>query len=66
MDDFENSENSGFLADGEKLTIRYAGNIIKGEINDDGFVEADVPDEIKAMIAEVFISYPYLLGPVEE
>lgn len=66
MDDFKNSENSGFLADGEKLTIRYAGNIIKGEINDDGFVEADVPDEIKAMIAEVFISYPYLLGPVEE
>ena len=66
MDDFENSENSGFLADGEKLTIRYAGKIIKGEINDDGFVEADVPDEIKAMIAEVFISYPYLLGPVEE
>ena len=41
-------------------------NIILGQINEDGFVDANVPDEIRAMIAEVFISYPYLLGPVEE
>lgn len=66
MDDFENSENSGFYAYEDKLIIRLDGKIILGEINGDGFVEADVPDEVKAMITEVFISYPYLLGPVEE
>ncbi len=66
MDDFENSENSGFIADGDKLTIRLDGRVLLGEINEDGYIEADIPDEVKAMIAEVFISYPYLLGPVEE
>ena len=40
--------------------------IINGEINRDGRLEADVPEEIKAMIETVFISYSYLLGPVEE
>ena len=27
---------------------------------------ADVPEEVKAMIETIFISYSYLLGPVEE
>ena len=65
-DDFENSTNSGFYAENDQITIRLDGKIINGEINRDGRLEADVPEEIKAMIETVFISYSYLLGPVEE
>ena len=65
-EDFDNSDNSGFYADGNQLRIRYEGKVINGEIGRDGELEADVPDEIKAIIEEVFLSYPYLLSPVEE
>ncbi len=64
-DDFENSANSGFYAENEDIKIRLDGRIINGRIGRNGVI-ADVPDEVKAVIDEVFISYPYLLGPVEE
>ncbi len=66
MEDFENSTNSGFIAENDEITIRLEGKIIKGEISRDGELIADVPEEIKAIIEEVFLSYPYLLGTVEE
>ncbi len=66
MDDFENSTNSGFIAYGNEVTIRLDGKVVEGIIGKDGQLEADVPDGIKAIIEEVFLSYPYLLGPVEE
>ena len=66
MDDFENSTNSGFFADNDQITIRLDGNVTKGEIDRDGRLQADVPEEVKAMIETIFISYSYLLGPVEE
>ena len=66
MEDFENSENSGFIAENDEVTIRLDGKIIHGEINRDGELEADVPEEIKAIIEEVFLSYSYLLSAVEE
>ena len=66
MEDFENSTNSGFIAENDEITIRLEGKIIKGEISRDGELVADVPEEIKAIIEEVFLSYPYLLGTVEE
>ena len=65
LDDFENSTNSGFFVDEDKVTIRLKDKIIKGKVGSSGVI-ADVPDEVKAVIDEVFISYPYLLGAVEE
>ena len=65
-DDFENSTNSGFYAENDQITIRLDGRVIKGELDRDGRLDADVPEEVKAMIETVFISYSYLLGPVEE
>lgn len=66
MDDFENSTNSGFYSENDEVTIRVAGKIIKGRIDRDGRLEAAVDERIKALIETVFISYSYLLGPVEE
>ncbi len=66
MDDFENSTNSGFYSENDEVTIRVAGKIIKGRIDRDGRLEATVDERIKALIETVFISYSYLLGPVEE
>ena len=65
-DDFENSTNSGFYAENDQITIRLDGKVIKGELDRDGRLDADVPEEVKAMIETIFISYSYLLGPVEE
>ena len=65
-EDFENSENSGFIAFNDCVKIRLDGKVTEGSINKNGELEADVPDEIKAIIEEVFLSYSYLLGPVEE
>ncbi len=65
-EDFENSTNSGFIASGDEVTIRLDGKIINAVIGRDGALEGDVPDEIKAIIEEVYLSYSYLLGPVEE
>ena len=66
MEDFENSTNNGFIAENDEVTVRLDGRIIRGEIDRDGKLEADVPEEIKAIIEEVFLSYSYLLGAVEE
>ncbi len=65
-EDFDNSDNSGFYIENDQVIIRYEGEIIEGEIDKEGFVEADVSDEIKAMIEKVLLSYSYLLGAVEE
>ncbi len=65
-EDFENSTNSGFYDGGDGIYIRYEGKVLKGSMNADGELEAEVPEEIKAMIEEIYSSYPYLLGGVEE
>ena len=65
-EDFDNSDNSGFYVENDEVLIRYEGNIIEGRIDRDGLLEADVPEEIEAMIEKVLLSYSYLLGPVEE
>ena len=66
LDDFENSTNSGFYCENYQVKIRLDGKIIDGEIDKDGKLVADVPEEVKAMVETVFVSYSYLLGPVEE
>ncbi len=65
-DDFENSSNSGFYTENDELLIRLGDKVIEGRINADGFVEAEVDERVKAVIETVFLSYSYLLGPVEE
>ena len=66
LDDFENSTNSGFYSENDQVKIRLDGKIFDGEIDKDGKLVADVPEEVKAMVETVFVSYSYLLGPVEE
>ena len=65
-DDFANSTNSGFLVEGEKVLLRLNGEVKEGIINKKKELELEAPEEIMAMISEVFISYPYLLNKVEE
>ncbi len=66
MDDFENSKNSGFYAENDDVTIRLGDKVIKGRLDKDGKLDAPVDERVKAMIETIFISYSYLLGPVEE
>ena len=66
LDDFEASKNSGFIVIGSDVRIRLDGKLITGKMSDDCNLDADVPDEVKAIIEEVFYSYSYLLGAVEE
>ncbi|MBR1937676.1 MAG: putative selenate reductase subunit YgfK [Spirochaetales bacterium] len=65
QDDFENSTNSGFLKDGEQIILRLDGKVSKGSIKNNA-IELDAPNEILALINEVFVSYSYLLNKVDE
>ncbi|NLK06719.1 MAG: FAD-dependent oxidoreductase, partial [Spirochaetales bacterium] len=67
-EDFENSENSGFFAEGEDILIRLDGKIHNCSMDADGILTGDeegVTDEVAALIEEVYTSYSYLLGYVE-
>ncbi len=67
-DDFENSENSGFFAEGEDILVRLDGKTYECEMDADGILvgeEEGITDEVAALIEEVFTSYSYLLGYVE-
>ncbi len=65
MDDFENSTNSGFLVEQDRITLRLDGKVSTGHISGNE-LELDAPKEIIAMINEVFVSYRYLLNEVDE
>jgi len=67
-EDFENSENSGFFAEGEDILIRLDGKIYTCSMDADGILTGDeegITDEVAALIEEVYTSYSYLLGYVE-
>ena len=67
LEDFNDSANSGFFYDGNELTVRYEDKILKGSIDKDGMVDVDGLDaEIEMLIDEIFTSYHYLLGNLEE
>lgn len=68
MDDFENSTNSGFVAEGSDITIRLDGKLYNCEFNAEGLLEGDegVSEEVAAVIEEIYLSYSYLLGYVED
>ena len=65
-EDFDESDASGFYAEGDTVLIRLDGKVSEGRIGRDGSLEADVPEEIAAIIEKIYLSYSYLLGPVEE
>ena len=63
--DFSDSTNDGFYVSGSKVVVRIEGDVKTGVIDDNMDLEIDVDERILAMISEVFISYPYLLGAVD-
>ena len=66
-EDFEKSTNDGFFYDGQFLSVRYEGEVLSGSFDKDGLVVVDgLPAELEMLIDEIFTSYHYLLGPVEE
>ncbi|WP_332446369.1 putative selenate reductase subunit YgfK [Sphaerochaeta sp.] len=68
-EDFEHSENSGFFAEGEDVLIRLEDKIYSCSLDSDGILtgeEEGITDEVAALVEEIFTSYNYLLGYVEE
>ncbi len=67
-DDFESSTNDGFFVDDDRaLVVRIAGKVYKGGFDKDGLVVVDgVAPEVCMLMDELFFSYDYLLGDVEE
>ena len=68
QDDFESSTNDGFyVGDDRALVVRVSGKIHKGGFDRDGLVVVDgVEPEVCMLMDEIFFSYDYLLGDVEE
>src|SRR5690554_3146236 len=66
-EDFDDSSNSGFWADGPEVLVRMEGRTVACSIDGDGLLAADAPidDEAAAMIETIYTSYSYLLGYVE-
>lgn len=65
--DYDNSENDGFFYDGENLFVRYEKKDLVGTLDNEGLVNVEgLPPELEMLIDEIFTSYHYLLGPVEE
>ncbi len=65
-EDFYNSTNSGFYIENDEVLIRLDDDVIAGSIDREGYLEADIPEEVKAIIEKIMLSYSYLLGSVEE
>ncbi len=67
-DDFDNSTNPGFLVSGSDVLVRLEGKLYECEINSEGMLEGDegVSEEVAAIIEEIFLSYSYLLGEVDQ
>ncbi|MDT4763410.1 putative selenate reductase subunit YgfK [Sphaerochaeta sp. PS] len=68
-DDFENSENSGFYVQDDEILVRLDEKIFHCSLDGDGILTGDeegISDEVAALIEEVFTTYSYLLGYVEE
>lgn len=66
LDDFKDSTNSGFYVEADKVLVRLDGEITECRIDGDGNLVGEVPDLVRDLIEQVFISYDYLLTRVEE
>lgn len=65
-DDFESSTNNGFIVEGENVTVRMFGQVTQCKVDGDGNVCGEIPELARDMIEQVFLSYDYLLGRVDE
>ncbi len=65
-DDFEGSSNCGFYVEGDEVTVRLDDGVVNCRIDGNGNLVGEVPDLVRDLIEQVFISYNYLLGSVEE
>ncbi len=71
LEDFNNSDNSGFFVDGSAVKMRLAGKLYDLTINNDGILSGNEPThadypEVKKVVAKIYNNYGYLLGPVEK
>lgn len=69
QDDFENSKNSGFFVNDDDIIVRLDNKIYHCNLDGDGILVGDeegITDEVAVMIEEVYTTYSYLLGYVEE
>ena len=66
LDDFKDSTNSGFYVEADKVLVRLSGETVECHIDGDGNLVGDVPDLVRDLLEQVFISYDYLLTRVEE
>lgn len=66
IDDFEDSTNSGFYVEGDRVKVRIDGKITDCNVDGKGNVCGDIPELVRDMIEQVFLCYDYLLGRVDE
>ena len=66
MDDFKDSTNSGFYVEADKVLVRLEGEVVECHVDGEGNVVGDIPELVRDLIEQVFISYDYLLTRVEE
>lgn len=65
-DDFKDSTNSGFYVEADKVLVRLDGETVECHVDGDGNVVGNIPELVRDLIEQVFISYDYLLTRVEE
>jgi putative selenate reductase len=65
-DDFENSENTGFLMEDDSVLVRIDGDVSQHAMLSDGTLEGDLPEEVSSVIEEIIVNHAYLLGSVGE
>ena len=65
-DDFKDSTNSGFYVEADKVLVRLDGEVVECHMDGDGNVVGNIPELVRDLIEQVFISYDYLLTRVEE
>jgi len=66
LDDFDNSENSGFLVDQGVVVVRIDGDTTHHSIQSDGTLDGHLPEEVSSIIEEIIVNHAYLLGSVGE
>ncbi|MBR1583808.1 MAG: FAD-dependent oxidoreductase, partial [Spirochaetales bacterium] len=65
-EDFQDSTNSGFFVEADRILVRIDGRIEECRMDGEGRIKGKVPELVKDLIEQVFISYDYLLTRVEE
>jgi putative selenate reductase len=68
-EDFEQSENNGFLIKNSTVTLRLGSDVYTMNIDSSGVLSGsevldDTFENAKRLIGKVYTEYPYLLGPV--